>query len=65
VGVLADILTLLKQNQINVQEMNNIVFEGENAACARVTLSSLPPAELVQAIQNCNENIIQVTVLDY
>lgn len=65
VGVLADILTILKQNQINVQEMSNIVFEGENAACARVTLSSRPPQELVTAIRGCNENIIQVTVLDY
>ncbi|MGH7143740.1 MAG: phosphoglycerate dehydrogenase [Planctomycetota bacterium] len=65
VGVLADIFTVLKQNQMNVQEMSNVVFEGENAACARIIVSSHPPEAVVGAIRACNENIIQVTVLDY
>ncbi|HTL51528.1 MAG TPA: NAD(P)-dependent oxidoreductase, partial [Planctomycetota bacterium] len=65
VGVLADIFTVLKENKINVQEMNNVVFEGENAASARITISSRPDAAVVERIRKSNENIIQVTVLEY
>lgn len=65
IGVLADIFTILRENKINVQEMNNVIFEGENAACARITISNRPDPVVVDRIQKCNENIIQVSVLDY
>src|SRR6266576_5458237 len=37
-GVLASVLEALKAEQINVQEMENIVFEGAAAAVARINL---------------------------
>lgn len=47
VGVLAKVLRLLGEGGINVQEMENIIFQGGGAACARIQLSAAPePATL-------------------
>jgi D-3-phosphoglycerate dehydrogenase len=41
-GVLAGVLDAIKAEQINVQEMENIVFEGAAAAVARINLDNAP-----------------------
>lgn len=38
VGVLAGVLDILREASINVQEMQNIVFSGGEAACARIAI---------------------------
>src|SRR5205807_4485880 len=43
-GVLAQVLDAIKAEQINVQEMENIVFEGAEAAVARINLDKAPAA---------------------
>jgi D-3-phosphoglycerate dehydrogenase len=40
VGVLAHVLDVLRQNEINVQQMENIVFSGAKAALARIQLDA-------------------------
>lgn len=44
VGVLADVLDRLRKASINVQEMENILFEGGGAALARIQTASDPSA---------------------
>ncbi len=49
-GVLAHIFYTLGQGGINVEEMENIIYEGTKAACARIQLDQMPRAEHLTAI---------------
>ena len=51
VGVLANILLTLKSHGHNVQEMENVVFQGGTAACARIFIMGVPTAELLEELQ--------------
>lgn len=50
VGVLAGVLDALRQAGINVQEMQNIVFSGGEAACARIEIVGEPDGETLARI---------------
>jgi D-3-phosphoglycerate dehydrogenase len=50
VGVLAHVLDVLRRAELNVQEMQNIVFMGGEAACARIALVGAPPEEILAEI---------------
>ncbi len=50
VGVLATVLDLLRDAGHNVQEMQNIVFSGGEAACARIEIVGAPSAETLAKI---------------
>jgi D-3-phosphoglycerate dehydrogenase len=43
VGVLANVLSVIKVHQINVEELTNTIFDGAHAACAKIRLSGRPP----------------------
>ncbi len=60
-GVLAHVFYTLGQAGINVEEMENIIYDGAKAACARIQLDSPPTAEHVQTI-NTNENVLSVSM---
>ncbi|HWB20741.1 MAG TPA: 3-phosphoglycerate dehydrogenase family protein [Phycisphaerales bacterium] len=60
-GVLAHIFYILSQARINVEDMQNIVYEGGKAACARIQLDDAPAAEHLKTIAN-NENILSVNL---
>ena len=62
VGVLASVLDVLKDANINVQEMQNIVFEGARAACARITVESTPNADTFASLTAC-EDVLGVEYL--
>lgn len=62
VGVLAHVFDCLREAQINVQETENIVFEGAEAAVARIQLDSEPPAEVLRTIRS-NSNIFSAVVM--
>ena len=49
-GVLATVLDAIKSEHINVQEMENIVFEGAEAAVARINLDNAPSREMLDRI---------------
>src|SRR5438093_1370437 len=59
-GVLAHVLGHLRGANINVQEMNNIIFEGAEAAVAHISLDGRPSDELLQMIKNGNANILNL-----
>ncbi|HJN73846.1 MAG TPA: NAD(P)-dependent oxidoreductase [Myxococcota bacterium] len=51
VGVLAQVLDLLRENDINVQQMENVIFSGGGAACARIQLDRTPPARALATLR--------------
>src|SRR5215467_12263276 len=63
-GVLAGVLDAIKAEQINVQEMENIVFEGAAAAVARINLDNAPTRETLQKLQANNADIIELDLLE-
>ena len=63
-GVLAQVLEAIKAEQINVQEMENIVFEGAEAAVARINLDSAPSSATLERLRNGNEDIMELNVLE-
>ena len=62
-GVLAHVFNEIRGANINVQEMENIVFEGAEAAIARIALDFAPTEETLQRIQTGNADIIEVNLL--
>ncbi|MBZ5621917.1 MAG: hydroxyacid dehydrogenase [Acidobacteriia bacterium] len=62
-GVLASVLDAISAAHINVQEMENIVFEGAQAAVARIHLESEPAAPLLDAIRAANPHILELGLI--
>ena len=62
VGVLAQVLELVRKYGINVADMTNTIFQGQKAAVAVIRITSEPPAELVAAIGALTDLVIQVEV---
>ena len=63
-GVLASVLDAIKAEQINVQEMENIVFEGAAAAVARINLDNAPSRGMLDRVREENADIIELNVLE-
>lgn len=63
VGVLASVFDQLKRAGINVQETENIVFDGAIAAIARIHLDSAPSNEVLDAIKTTSQDIIELSLL--
>jgi D-3-phosphoglycerate dehydrogenase len=63
-GVLAGVLDAIKAEQINVQEMENIVFEGAAAAVARINLDNAPSKETLKRLEESSADIIELDLLD-
>jgi D-3-phosphoglycerate dehydrogenase len=63
-GVLAQVLDAIKAEQINVQEMENIVFEGAEAAVARINLDKAPSQGALDRLRSGNADIIELNVLE-
>lgn len=52
VGVLAGVLSALREEQVNVQNMSNIIFAGGEAACATITFETEPSPTLLQRLRD-------------
>jgi len=63
-GVLAVVLDAIKGEHINVQEMENIVFEGAEAAVARINLDKAPSRATLDRLRERNEDIIELDLLE-
>lgn len=63
-GVLATVLDAIKSEHINVQEMENIVFEGAEAAVARINLDNSPSQASLNDLRARNADIIELNVLE-
>ena len=58
-GVLAHVLDEIRAAEINVQEMENIIFEGAEAAVARINLEAAPSAATLSKLRE-GEDIIEL-----
>jgi D-3-phosphoglycerate dehydrogenase len=62
-GVLAHVFDRLRSGQINVQETENIIFEGAEAAVARIDLDGAPSEALLTAIRHGHRDILDLHVV--
>lgn len=62
-GVLASVLDAIKAEQINVQEMENIVFEGAAAAVARINLDNAPPTAMLERLRAESTDILELNLI--
>lgn len=63
VGVLAHVFEKLKDAGLNVQQTENVVFEGAVAAIARIQVDQEPPAATLQAIQKGSPDVLELSVV--
>ncbi len=63
VGVLAAVFDRIKEAGINVQETENIVFDGAKAAVARIHLNQAPSEDVLTAIRKSTDDIIELALL--
>jgi len=61
VGVLARVLERLREANHNVQEMENILFSGGKAACAKIHLVEVPTQTVIERLEN-DEDIFSVSI---
>ena len=59
-GVLAHVFEHLRKSEINVQETENVIFEGAQAAVARINLDGAPADALLQQISDGNSDILDL-----
>jgi D-3-phosphoglycerate dehydrogenase len=62
-GVLAHVFEHLRSRNLNVQETENIVFEGAEAAIASINLDGFPETELLDAIRAGNRDILDLQLV--
>jgi D-3-phosphoglycerate dehydrogenase len=62
-GVLAHVFDHLREANLNVQETENIVFEGAEAAVARINLDGAPPAALCDKIKTGHPDVLDLQVV--
>jgi len=59
-GVLAHVFEHLRSGNINVQETENVIFEGAQAAVARINLDGAPSDAVLAAMQSGNADILDL-----
>ena len=63
-GVLANVLDDLKTSKINVQEIENVIFEGQQTACCTMKLDARPAEEIVGGIRKRTDEVIQASLIE-
>ena len=61
-GVLAHVFDQLREANLNVQETENIVFEGAEAAVARINLDGAPSSDVCERIKT-NQDVLDLQVV--
>jgi len=59
-GVLAHVFDHLRSGEINVQETENVIFDGAEAAVVRINLDGQPPDSLLAGIRSGNADILDL-----
>lgn len=62
-GVLAHVFERLRDANLNVQETENIIFDGAAAAVARINLDGEPSAEVLGAVRSGSADIIDLQLV--
>ena len=59
-GVLANVFRIISESKINVEEMENILYQGAEAACARIQVDGAITTDIMSSIRSCCEDILSV-----
>jgi len=59
-GVLAHVIGEIGKAQINIEEMENVIYQGAEAACAMIRLDAEPPHAVLHKIRSGSDNILSV-----
>ena len=62
-GVLAHVFEQLRLAHLNVQETENIIFDGARAAVARINLDGEPPEDTMTAIHSGHEDVLDLQIV--
>jgi D-3-phosphoglycerate dehydrogenase len=62
IGVLASVLSTLKTAEINVETMENLIFAGGKAACARIRVAQRPNDDVLAQVKRL-ENVLHVELI--
>jgi D-3-phosphoglycerate dehydrogenase / 2-oxoglutarate reductase len=62
-GVLAHVFRLLRDAGINVQETQNIIFEGAEAAVARINLDGDPPDHTLEQLKSGHPDVLDLQLV--
>jgi len=62
-GVLAHVFDYLRVARLNVQETENIIFDGAQAAIARINLDGAPSARALDAMKSGNADILDLQLV--
>jgi D-3-phosphoglycerate dehydrogenase len=63
VGVLAYVMDHIRRAGLNIEEVQNVVFEGATAASCRIQLAGEPTPSLLSTIKDGNPDIIGLDLL--
>ena len=63
VGVLAFVMDHIRRAELNIEEVQNVVFDGALAASCRIQLAGDPPPPLLSTIREGNPDIIGLDLL--
>jgi len=63
VGVLAHVFLALKNAQINVQETENIIFDGGKACIARIAIDSAPSEQVLTALHQGSVDLLDLQLV--
>ncbi|MCA1950503.1 MAG: hypothetical protein LDL24_08010 [Treponema sp.] len=64
VGVLANILRVIRDNNINVQRMENIIFAGAQGACANIQIEKPLSQEQLAALTGSGDDIYEAIITE-
>lgn len=61
VGVLAGIFDIIRDNNINVESMQNVIFTGGEGACANIQIDNPLGDDLIRKIVDSNSNVLSAS----
>lgn len=63
-GVIANVMSELKQDGINAQELLNEIFDGRKTACCTIQLDSEPSGQILYRIRNRKNEVISADLIE-
>ena len=62
-GVIANVMSELKQAKINAQELTNVIFDGKQTACCTIQIDTKPSDDIMESIRTRNDEVISATLI--
>lgn len=62
-GVIANVMSELKQANINAQELTNVIFDGGATACCTIQIDTEPSEEMLKSIRTRQDEVISATLI--